>query len=99
MIGSPGGGKSSFLNTVFAAFGNRRWIEHAKCADTGETGKQITQTLKRLEYDIVTHTVVTLLNAYPQCHYFITGLNILMFFFFKCRVSTLNQILYTCFEF
>ncbi|CAC5399978.1 unnamed protein product [Mytilus coruscus] len=47
VIGSPGGGKSSFLNTVFAALGNKRWIEHAKGADTGETGKQITQKLKR----------------------------------------------------
>ncbi|XP_076071108.1 uncharacterized protein LOC143042597 [Mytilus galloprovincialis] len=47
VIGLPGGGKSSFLNTVFAALGNKRWIEHAKCADTGETGKHITQSLKR----------------------------------------------------
>ncbi|CAG2210711.1 unnamed protein product [Mytilus edulis] len=47
VIGTPGGGKSSFLNTIFAALSNERWIEHAKCADTSRGGRQITQRLTR----------------------------------------------------
>ncbi|XP_076071114.1 uncharacterized protein LOC143042600 [Mytilus galloprovincialis] len=47
VIGTPGGGKSAFLNTIFAALSNERWIEHAKCADTRRGGRQITQRLKR----------------------------------------------------
>ncbi|XP_076072072.1 uncharacterized protein LOC143043779 [Mytilus galloprovincialis] len=47
VIGTPGGGKSSFLNTIFAALSNKRWIEHAKCADTSRGGRRITKRLKR----------------------------------------------------
>ncbi|VDI17052.1 Hypothetical predicted protein [Mytilus galloprovincialis] len=47
VIGTPGGGKSSFLNTIFAALSNERWIEHAKCAYTSRGGRRITQRLKR----------------------------------------------------
>ncbi|XP_071127093.1 uncharacterized protein [Mytilus edulis] len=47
VIGTPGGGKSSFLNTIFAALSNERWIEHAKCAGTSTVGRQITQRLTR----------------------------------------------------
>ncbi|XP_076071107.1 uncharacterized protein LOC143042595 isoform X2 [Mytilus galloprovincialis] len=47
VIGTPGGGKSAFLNTIFAALSNERWIEHAKCTDTRRGGRQITQRLKR----------------------------------------------------
>ncbi|XP_071127091.1 uncharacterized protein [Mytilus edulis] len=47
IIGTPGGGKSSFLNTVFAALSNERWIERAKFADTGKTDRQTTKRLNR----------------------------------------------------
>lgn len=47
VIGPPGCGKSSFLNTVFAAFSNDHWEEHAKYGDFGNRGKQYTIKFKR----------------------------------------------------
>ena len=47
VIGPPGSGKSSFLNTVFAAFSNDHWEEYAKYGDFSEMGRHFTRRLKR----------------------------------------------------
>ncbi|XP_076070181.1 uncharacterized protein LOC143041921 [Mytilus galloprovincialis] len=50
VIGPPGCGKSSFLNTVFASLSSNRWYEYAKCGYFGNhedvMGMQITRHLR-----------------------------------------------------
>ena len=49
VIGPPGCGKSSFLNTIFASFnntGNAHWREVARVADYGGHGIQKTLCLR-----------------------------------------------------
>ena len=49
VIGPPGCGKSSFLNTIFASFNNNDnacWREIAKAGDYGEHGIQETSRLR-----------------------------------------------------
>ncbi|CAC5382381.1 unnamed protein product [Mytilus coruscus] len=50
IIGPPGCGKSSFLNTVFASLNSDRWYEYAKCGYFGNhedvMGMQITRHLR-----------------------------------------------------
>ncbi|XP_063416128.1 uncharacterized protein LOC134697770 [Mytilus trossulus] len=46
VIGPPGCGKSSFLNTIFAAFSHDCWTENAKHGEFGSRDKQVTKRLK-----------------------------------------------------
>ena len=49
VIGPPGCGKSSFLNTIFASFndnGRARWREVARMGDFGEHDIQLTSCLR-----------------------------------------------------
>lgn len=54
VIGPPGCGKSSFLNTVFASLSSNRWYEYAKCGYFGNhedvMGMQITRHLRRYHF-------------------------------------------------
>ncbi|XP_071126490.1 uncharacterized protein [Mytilus edulis] len=45
VIGPPGCGKSSFLNTIFAAFSHDHWTERAKYGEFGRRDKQVTRRL------------------------------------------------------
>ncbi|CAC5382375.1 unnamed protein product [Mytilus coruscus] len=51
IIGPPGCGKSSFLNTVFASLNSDRWYEYAKCGHFGNhedvMGMEISRHLRR----------------------------------------------------
>ena len=47
IIGPPGCGKSSLLNTIFASFSDEKWKELAEHGSTGETGKQASKFLIR----------------------------------------------------
>ncbi|VDI67936.1 Hypothetical predicted protein [Mytilus galloprovincialis] len=49
VIGPPGCGKSSFLNTIFAAFSHDCWTEHAKYGEFGRRDKQVTRRLKSFQ--------------------------------------------------
>ena len=45
IIGPPGCGKSSLLNTIFASFSDENWVELAAHGSTVELGKQISSCL------------------------------------------------------
>ena len=47
IIGPPGCGKSSFLNTIFASFSDEKWKELAEHGSSGETGRQTSTLLIR----------------------------------------------------
>jgi predicted GTPase len=45
IIGPPGCGKSSLLNTIFASFSDEKWKELAEHGDSGELGRQTSRFL------------------------------------------------------
>lgn len=47
IIGTPGGGKSSLLNTIFASFSTDCWKEIVSFGSHGEAGKQFTKQFTR----------------------------------------------------
>lgn len=47
IIGTPGGGKSSLLNTIFASFSTDCWKELVSFGSHGRGGKQITTEFTR----------------------------------------------------
>ena len=49
IIGPPGCGKSSLLNTIFASFSDEKWKELAEHGDSGELGRQTSRFL--ISYD------------------------------------------------
>lgn len=49
IIGPPGCGKSSFLNTIFASFSDEKWEELAEHGSSGETDRQTSTLL--ISYD------------------------------------------------
>lgn len=59
IIGLPGGGKSSLLNTVFASFSTKCWEDIVQFGSFGTLDRQFTTRFKRFAYSYYFYVVKT----------------------------------------